>query len=84
MGLVVALKSMKFSLHCCQFLGVAERLLWSGQIGKLCDSNQPVEVSRPEIGPVFTRQAPVDTLLTFALRNWLPVSSHLAAVSPSS
>jgi hypothetical protein len=39
---------MKLPLHCCQFLGIAERLLLSGQIGKLCDSNQPIAVVEPE------------------------------------
>jgi hypothetical protein len=60
---------MKFSLHCCQFLGIAERLLWSEQIGKLCDSNQPVPAdeagdnkfprSMPAVGcyPPFTGAA---------------------------
>jgi hypothetical protein len=43
---------MKFSLHCCQFLGIAERLLWSEQIGKLCDSNQPLAVVETR-SPVF-------------------------------
>jgi len=50
-GVGLALKAMKFSLHCCQFLGIAERLLWSGQIGKLCDGGQP------EPNPQISRQS---------------------------
>jgi hypothetical protein len=32
---------MQFSLRCCQFLGIAERLFWSKQIGNLYASFQP-------------------------------------------